>query len=259
MTRKGGANRSMLSASHVYSFLFSLICVHLRFQFVSCSHADTRAASTRLTMILAVRHHIGRRRHAVGQVEERDRLRTGRRCPRRSARCDSASRSASSTRCGVVVSFQAKSSIARWRAIQFRDAVVQRHHLAQFGIAGQLPHRGAVRDQAVVAAVRGGNDNGDHLPLQLRQAGWRQHDLVVHRHEVAQALRLQAVGAEHVRHEAEFLDALRPDDLQVVIQIRRIRNAKRGDMIGLRHAPTPPPVPRRSFFQECSTGSTSFA
>src|SRR5215472_14110318 len=50
-----------------------------------------------------------------------------------------------------------------------------------------------------------------------------------------QPLRLQAIGRIDVRHEAEFLYALRPDGLQVVVERGGIWYAEDGDVVGLGH------------------------
>jgi len=56
-------------------------------------------------------------------------------------------------------------------------------------------------------------------------------NLVVHRHEVAQPLRFQAVGTEHVRHEAELIQAFFPDCPQIGIQLFWIWHTEDGDVV----------------------------
>src|SRR3954452_12168510 len=77
------------------------------------------------------------------------------------------SRSASSTSHGVSVSATAKSSMARWRGSR-SAAVVHRHQFAEHGIARRSPHGGAMRRQAVVAAILARHGDRDHLPFELR-------------------------------------------------------------------------------------------
>ena len=56
---------------------------------------------------------------------------------------------------------------------------VHRQQFAQRRIARELAHGGAVRREAVEAAVLGRHGHRDHLALQLRQARGRQHQVVV--------------------------------------------------------------------------------
>ena len=53
---------------------------------------------------------------------------------------------------------------------QARRTVVHRHQLAERRIAGQRAHRGAMSDEAVIAAVLRRNRHRDHLALELAQA-----------------------------------------------------------------------------------------
>src|SRR5215475_13655200 len=95
----------------------------------------------------------------------------------------SAARSASSIAHGSAVSLTAKSSMARSRG----------------------ERRGAVRRQAVVAAVHLRHRDRDHLALELGKAGGRDHEIVVHGDERLELAHVERVGAQHVGHEAELL------------------------------------------------------
>ena len=91
---------------------------------------------------------------------------------------------------------------------QPRGAVVHHHQFAQRRIARQRAHRGAMRHQAVVAAVLRRHRDRDHLALELGQAGRRQHQVVVHGDEGFELGVVEGVGLQHVGHEAELLLAL---------------------------------------------------
>jgi hypothetical protein len=75
--------------------------------------------------------------------------------------------------------------------------------------------------------------------LELREARGRQHQLVVHRDEVAQLLRAQAVGAQHVRHDPELFGAEREELLQILVERLGIGEGKCRDMVRLRHVKPP--------------------
>ncbi len=56
-----------------------------------------------------------------------------------------------------------------------RDAVVHHQHLTELRLAGELADGRAMGGEAIEAAVLGRHDHGDHLALQLREAGRREH------------------------------------------------------------------------------------
>jgi hypothetical protein len=120
-------------------------------------------------------------------------------------------------------------------AVELGDAVVHDHHLAELGVAGELAYGLTMRHQAVVAAIGGGDDHRHHLAFELAQTGRRQHQLVVHGHEIAQLLRPKAVGLQHVRHEAQLIHAFGVGGLQVVVEGAGGGDGQRRDMVGLRH------------------------
>ena len=86
-----------------------------------------------------------------------------------------------------------------------RAAPVERDPVGHHRVAPCLAQRGAVRDQAVQAAVGHRDDDRDHLALRRAQPG----RLLVQQAEVGeprrQPLGPEGVGAEHVRHEADPL------------------------------------------------------
>jgi hypothetical protein len=70
--------------------------------------------------------------------------------------------------------------------------------------AAHLPHRGAVGDQAVVAAVVRRYRDRDHLALELAQARRRQHQVVVHGDEGRELGHVKTIGLEHIGDEVEL-------------------------------------------------------
>jgi hypothetical protein len=62
-----------------------------------------------------------------------------------------------------------------------------------------------MRGEAIVAVIDRGHGDRDHLPVELRQPRFAQHQIVVHVGEGAQLLLVEGVGEKHVRHEAELL------------------------------------------------------
>ena len=92
-----------------------------------------------------------------------------------------------------------------------------------------------MRNEAVITPVGTRHDDRDHLPLELGQARGRQHQLVVHRDEVAQLLRAQAVGPQHIRHDPELFGAQREELPQVLVEPLGIGDRERRDMVRLRH------------------------
>jgi hypothetical protein len=92
-----------------------------------------------------------------------------------------------------------------------------------------------MRHQTVVAPVGARHDDGHHLALELREPRRRQHQLIVHRDEVAQLLRAQAIGAQHIRHNAELFGAQREEFPQILIERLRIGDRKRRDVVRLWH------------------------
>src|ERR1700694_1290752 len=55
--------------------------------------------------------------------------------------------------------------------IELGGAVVGDDGVAEFGVARKLAHRRAVGDEAIVAVVGARHDDGDHLALELGEAG----------------------------------------------------------------------------------------
>ena len=89
--------------------------------------------------------------------------------------------------------------------VQPRHAIVHHHLLAEQRIAGILPHRGAVRGEAVVAAVLRRHRDRDHLALELGKPALAQHQVVVHGDEGFELRHVEGIGQQHVGHEAEFV------------------------------------------------------
>ena len=112
---------------------------------------------------------------------------------------------------------------------QPRGAIVHHHQFAQRRIAGQRAHRGAMRHQAVVAAVHRRHRDRDHLALELGQARRRQHQVVVHADEGFELGVVEGVGRQHVGHEAELLLALGEIGLHRRRKLAALQR-KRGDL-----------------------------
>src|SRR6266851_582038 len=102
-----------------------------------------------------------------------------------------------------------------------------------------VAHRLAVRHEAEIAAVGGGHGHRHHLALELADARGREHQLIVHGHEIAQLLRPQAVSLQHVRHESQLLDAFGVGGLEIVVEPGGVGDGERGDVVGLRHGLAP--------------------
>jgi hypothetical protein len=73
------------------------------------------------------------------------------------------------------------------------------------------------------------------FPFELAQTRFAQHQLVVHGDEGAGFLWVARDGADHVRHHAEFLDALGPVFLQVFLGGITLRQVEAGEVLGLGH------------------------
>src|SRR6185312_5865463 len=105
--------------------------------------------------------------------------------------------------------------------IELRRAVIRDDGFGERRIAGEFPHRGAMRDEAIVAMIGGGNRDGDQFTLQFRQARWREHQIVRHRDKGFQLRKIEFVGLQNVRDEAEFFLAFREIGLHGRIELYR--------------------------------------
>ena len=128
---------------------------------------------------------------------------------------------------------------SKHRALAPRErhrTVVGDELVAQDRIAGEDADLRTVGHQAIVAMVHAGDDDGDHLPLQGGEAGFAQHQFIVVAAEQLELARPQRVGAEHVRHEADLLQAAREyrADLRRVLAL--IGYAQRVDALLLARA-----------------------
>src|SRR5215472_7775957 len=109
-----------------------------------------------------------------------------------------------------------------------RRPKIHHHQLAQHRVLAQSAHRGAVRRQAVVAAVHRRHRDRDHLALELGKAGGREHEIVVHGDERLELAHVERVSAQHVGHEAELLLAFLEVGCHGIAR-RRLLEAERRD------------------------------
>ena len=186
-------------------------------------------------MVFTVGHHVRGRGHPVGQIEECHCLRQIENIVLAQSRIAQGGAVVVVDQVGGCGKLPGEVQHRPLTSVELRHPIVQCHHFAKLGIARNLANRRAMGHQAVVAAVGGRHDDRHHLPLQLRQAGVGQHDLVIHRHEVAQPLGPEAVGVEHVRHEPQLFHAFPPKHLEIVVQRLRVGDAELGDMVRLGH------------------------
>ena len=109
------------------------------------------------------------------------------------------------------------------------------HWRDQQARAADLPPFKIMGNQTIITAVGRRDDDGDHLTLQLRQPGLRQHQLVVSGHEVPELRLIARIGPQHIGHEAQLL--LTDGEIfgDVLVQSLLIRQVNANNMVGLRH------------------------
>ena len=83
--------------------------------------------------------------------------------------------------------------------------VIQRDAVGEDGVAQGFPQSGSVGDQAVEAAVRHRDGDGDHLPLRRVQVGCRLVQLPVMGEPGRESLGTVAVSPEDVGDEPDAL------------------------------------------------------
>jgi hypothetical protein len=162
---------------------------------------------SRKPVIGRVRPHVGRRRHAVCHVEEGGNRRN---IP------NVAIAEAGATQpfaIGFLDGPRLRGELDReieHRALAFghaRGAIIHHHQFAEHWIGGEMPYRRAMRDQAIIASVLRRHCDRDHLALELGQARWSEHQIIVQCDESFEFAQIEGVSLEHVRHETELVVA----------------------------------------------------
>src|SRR5215218_9906017 len=110
--------------------------------------------------------------------------------------------------------------------VEAGSSVIQRDAVGEYGVAQGLAKGGAVGDQAVEAAVRHRDGDGDHLPLRCVQVRGRLVELAIVGEPGGEPLGAVAVSPEDVGDEPDPLPSLLKKPLQILGQLGLIWDGK---------------------------------